>query len=217
MPDVARPPFHSERPWLVETVAQPVISQDSDLPGYDQKVPDLSRRAELSKCFRNGKDRVDPAVVPDVVRLHGRKGRDFPDGFKVYDGILLVTGVVKAVIEGLDPGRHQFVPIHVTEEDGTPIEKDWHILVVTHRQDTLVPEASSDLRWNEPVHQVPGYYNYIHPEDIALDLARLDGSHLWRERQLQGGRTLFMSHALRTALKDRGLRVLRQHRTRKHP
>ena len=204
-----------ERPWQVETVAQPVISQDSDLPGYDEKVPDLERRAELSDHFRDGKGRVDPSETPDVVRLRGKKGRNLPDGFKVYDGLLLVTGEVKAVIEGLDPDRHQFVPIRVIERDGTPIEKDWHVLVITHRQDTLLPEAS-DLRWSDPSGK-GGTYRFTHPEDIALDLARLDGSHIWRERQLQGGRTLFMSHALRTALKDRGLRVLRQHRTRAHP
>ena len=121
------------------------------------------------------------------------------------------------MVEGLDPGRHQFIPIRVTERDGTPIEKDWHVLVITHRQDTLLPEAS-DLRWSDPSGK-GGTYRFTHPDHIALDLGRLDGSHLWRERQLQYGSTLFMSHALRTVLKDRGLRVLRQHRTRKfeHP
>ena len=207
----------SQRPWQVETVAQPVISQDSDLPGYEEKVPDLERRAELSDHFRDGKGRVDPSETPDVVRLRGKKGRNLPDGFKVFNGILLVTGEVKAVIEGLDPDRHQFITIRVTERDGTPIEKDWHVLVITHRQDTVLPEAS-DLRWSDPFGN-GGTFLFTHPDHIALDLARLDDSHLWRERQLQGGRTLFMSDALRTALKDRGLRVLRQHRTRKfeHP
>ena len=208
----------SQRPWLVETTAYGDVMISSILPGYEEKVPDHGRRAETSKRFIKGKARVEPKNVPDVVRLWEKRER-LPDGFIVRNGLLLVTGEVTTVIEGLDPGRHQFVAIRVTEEDGTPIEKGWHALVITHRQDTLLPEASSDLRWNEPVRQVPGYYNYIHPDHIALDLARLDGSHLWRERQLQYGSTLFMSHALRTALKDRGLRVLRQHRTRKfeHP
>ena len=207
--------FSSQRPWVVETTPGPVIFQDSDLLGYEEKIPDIHRRSELSDRFRDGKGTVDPSDAPDVVRLRGKQGRNLPDGFIVYNGILLVTGDVKAVIEGLDPDRHQFIPIRVTERDGTPIEKDWHVLVITHRQDTLVPEAS-DLRWSDPSGK-GGTYRFNHPEDIALDLARLDDSHLWRERQLQYGSTLFMSHALRTALKERGLRVLRQHRTRKHP
>ena len=214
MTDEETPRFLRERPWLVETTPGPVIVILSNLPGYDEKEEDSGRQAELSRCFRDGKERVDPVEAPDVVRLR-EKPKRLPDGFLAADGIFLVTGEVKTVIEGLDPDRHQFIPIRVTERNGTPIEKDWHVLVITHRQDTLLPEAS-DLRWSDPSGN-GGTFLFTHPDHIALDLGSLDDSHLWRERQLQFGSTLFMSDALRTALKEHGLRVLRQHRTRKHP
>ena len=212
MSDAPMPFPPAQRPWVVETTPGPVITQESDAPGWEEKVPDLDRQADINGIFLRGKERVDPAEVPDTVRLL-KKSKRLPDGFKVYAAMLVVTGEVKAVIEELDPGRHQFVPIRVTERDGTPIEKDWHVLVITHRQDSLVPEQS-ELKYDGRSWG-PTYYWLRGPEMVAFDPARLDDSHLWWEDMLKGGHALLMSHALREALKAKGLRMLRQKRSRK--
>ena len=210
MTNAPMPLSPSDLPWLVETTPLPETVVDSDLPGWERKVPDLKRRADLSGCFRDGDGRVDPSEVPDTVELLEQRD-PLPDAFTVMDGLLLVTGEVKEVIEGLDPGRHQFVPVRVTDKDGTPIEKDWHVLLITHRQDALITERS-DVRSSDPFGR-GGTFLLAIGGPVALDLGKLDQSHLWRERRLQGGRTLFMSGKLQAALAERGLRFLPQHRT----
>ena len=202
----------SQRPWFVRTTPGPVIYQSSDLPGWEEKVPDGDRRSAACRIFRDGRDRLDPSDVPDVVRLLTRPKRR-PDGFIVMNYIHVVTGAVRDTIEALDPGRHQFVPLAVVEKDGTPAGGEWFALNVMHRQDTLIPERS-----NAPMNGLfpeGTSYTPISDDGIALDLAKLDDSHLWREQRLRHGSALFMSHALREALKANGLRVFRQIRTRK--
>ena len=72
MMDAPMPLHPSQRPWLVDTTPGPVIFQDSDLPDYEEKIPEIDRRAELSDRFRDGEGTVDPSDAPDVVRLRGK-------------------------------------------------------------------------------------------------------------------------------------------------
>ncbi|SPJ31089.1 hypothetical protein TRM7615_04629 [Falsiruegeria mediterranea M17] len=103
--------------------------------------------------------------------------------------------MVKDLIEALDPGRHQFIPIRLAGYSGEREveEGTWYILNVHFRVTSVVKDLS-DLDVHRPP---PNARLYVNPfgKRLTMDAAELDpAAHLWREHRF--GRELFMSDDL---------------------
>lgn len=107
-----------------------------------------------------------------------------------------VSETAKAIIEHLDPGRHQFLPISLTNWFEKPIEGEERYLVNVYSHQASIID---DLTNSKPVR---GYeqtkekmlLNYLVPK-VTMDSKSLSSDiHLWREDRYLGD--LFVSDDL---------------------
>lgn len=115
----------------------------------------------------------------NVTKLPGGVLPDFLGPFDVSDR-------VRAKIEEIEPGVHQFLPLEVNMPDGSTSEHKYWIFCVMNRLDTIILEKSKFIQ--------PYYYNqekwpnYMEYEVvsgtkpiIALDKSKIAGKAAWAE------------------------------------
>jgi hypothetical protein len=138
-------------------------------------------RAAWSMCFAEGRGEMDLAEMPKSVALE--KTKVLKPMFLA--GFWNVDQTVKGIIEELDPGRHQFVPINLTTWFDKPIDVGQRFLInVYHHQSSIIDDmTSADI--------VPGYedsrekmlLNYLVPK-VTVDPDKLRPDvHLWLEER----------------------------------
>jgi len=91
----------------------------------------------------------------------------------------------KDIIEEIDPGRHQFIPIKITDKGKSPIAKpNWYILNVMERQESIVDElskvkpmyGSEDTRERMSISPFNSF--------VTMNASQLNRDvHLWREKR----------------------------------
>lgn len=195
-------------PYVFDLTPTAPIHQLGQLTGFDEKVPDLNRRAKISGVFMNGGRLLAPDELPEGVVMKDRRPR-LPDGFTTHGGLHVVSDAARQTFEELEPGRHQFFPLALRWHNGEPVGGAWWGMNVTQRRDTIVEEGSKVGRMTSDPRKLQ-VFSY---KQIVLDPARVGDAHLWREERLIG--ELFCSDALQAALKARGLKVFRLHKALK--
>ena len=96
-----------------------------------------------------------------------------------------VSERIKDIIEEIDPGRHQFIPIKITDKGKSPIAKpNWYILNVMERQESIVDElskvkpmyGSEDTRERMSISPFNSF--------VMMNASQLNRDvHLWREKR----------------------------------
>jgi hypothetical protein len=152
---------------------------------------------------------VQTEHLPTRMRWLDRRGNAIPD----FDNglILNVSARAKDLIERLEPGVHQFVPVEYQDAQGGHLE-DRFFLFVGNRLDTLDPDnptmALNGVMW-VPVadlvrrgQEVPPGKDPSQPARLCVSNAKVGPAHLWIEKHLSGG-SIFVSddfeHAIREA------------------
>jgi hypothetical protein len=177
-----------------------------DLFGWEEKVPSLIRRSDISGTFKNGDSLLDLSETPDYLVLK-RPPRKIPDIFTSQDGIYIISQRMKDAIEHLEPNVHQIIPIDVrsvrnirnpdrfyTELKKLPEASDpplagspFYILNVHVKQDSIVDELSdvepSALNPNRNIMYIKFPYRGV---NLTVERSRNLRSHLWRERRYPG-------------------------------
>ncbi len=120
-----------------------------------------------------------------------------PDFFSLKQNVGVST-VFKEIVEGLEPGVHQFFPLQVRRQDGGAIEGGYWLFVICNLIDTAIDPERSTVKVKEAA---PGsaYWHYA-PTDgrvIAVKKAVIRGVHAWIDRRYQ---SMFFSDALVAAL-----------------
>lgn len=201
-------------PYVFYMILVGPIVQIGRIEGWEQKIPDVHRRAEISDVFQNGGRLLAPDELPESVVLERRRDR-LPDGFRTDRGLHVASDAARQAVEELELGRHQFFPLVLRWRNGEPVGGTWWGVNVTQRRDSVVEEGSRVRRMfrdDEPV-RAGTRQDVLHLLDhkqIVLDPARTGGAHLWREERFIS--ELFCSDALQAALKARGLKVFRLHK-----
>lgn len=148
--------------------------------------------SEWARFVSEGRGLIDPEDMPESLALFN------PKKLKpmFLGGFWNVEEVVKELIEELDPGRHQFVPLNLTGWLGTPYEEgNWFLLNVYFHQSSIIDELTN----SDPI---PGYedthekmlIDYLAPKVTANPEALSPDAHLWREERY--AHSLFMSDEL---------------------
>ena len=159
----------------------------------------------------------DPREVPNQAIL--RSGNKTVADFVPVNGRLAMCAEARAVIEGLEPGRHQFFPFEIVRQrskkpiyriDGRLLTEPYFLFNVQVQLEAVCMERSEvrvvPMSNNNPphVHPLAGNYN------IVLRKSVIGGHHVWKGG-VQLGLELFFSDALVAAIEARGLRKLDFH------
>lgn len=125
-------------------------------------------------------------------------------------GVRAVDEKLKAIIERLEPGVHQFFPIEIRMPRGKLFPAKYHTMVIGRFLDSFSPENSKMESWGDYGPNYPNSYSYKASSagisGLALAKARFGDAHLWRERSFTSALMCF-SDALRTEIAKTGLRL----------
>jgi hypothetical protein len=160
------------------------------------------RGMDLRGCIRQHL-RVPPALfgsVPRRIVVRVRKGKGPPDfGLAPWDwrGVLapewggggLVSESFVNIVERLEPGGHQFLPIAETvDKIGRNVEKQYFLMNIVHRINAVDVERSS-VRFQEhhfsrmiegkKLERTFRTMQFLKPYTLVLKPALIAGHHLW--------------------------------------
>ena len=121
--------------------------------------------------------------------------------------ILAVDDALKAIIEELEPGVHQFNPIKVLSSKREELWGKYHVLVISRFLTSFRPEQSSPELLKKEGYPVPIFFIPQVYAQMAMSAAEIQNAHLWRERGAFGGGHIFISDTLQSAIADAGLRI----------
>jgi hypothetical protein len=167
---------------------------------FKERVPDLHRRAEINDTFLFG-NKVLPEETPRRMRLVRRR-KLLPDIFISQSSVTVISSRLRDVIEDLDPGVHQILPVTIEgPHDDNP---ERFILNVHLQQESIVDELSDVVRGFGTVMQI----NWGREQPIiVLDPSRLSDVNIWREKRYPG--SLLVSDTLHNAMADAGIRFFK--------
>ena len=103
-------------------------------------------------------------------------------------GLLAVDEELKAIIETLEPGVHQFWPITITMPKGVVYPKQYYGLRIGQFIDAFSPEQSDPGSWrvgglNKDKFRVQGATTE-HMGGLSMNASVMGKAHLWREKKL---------------------------------
>ena len=147
-----------------------------------------------------------PVIAPFRPHAYTVKGRVPKLGawLEVTNGLNLVADELRAIIERLEPGVHQFWPLEVVLPKGARPPHDYHALVIGQFRDSLLDEQS-DL-WESGRLKFAGDTTAKAFKRVVVSIDRIGDAHLWRERRLTRP-NICISNALRSAIAEAGLKV----------
>ncbi|XYK80246.1 MAG: imm11 family protein [Labrenzia sp.] len=130
--------------------------------------------------------------VPTQIEWSSKKNSPY-DVFHL-ESLIVVSDTVKDIIEGLEPGVHQFFPIEVVYKDGS-FARQMYFFNICNRLDTMDRErATAKIRkvlWDPAT------------GDFAFSKAAIGPRHAWRDKLLNYG--LFVSDAAKTEMEQAGV------------
>lgn len=142
--------------------------------------------------------------MPEKARALKRY-KSMPDVFPL-PGVNGVNGRFRDLVEEFEPGLHEFFPLTLVWEDGSPIEGDWFIFNCTVSVDTLLPEKSGAV-WRDSVNGKP--YIELHPDlDWILSRPAIGERHLWCGKRIQHGGGVYCSDVFYEELKRRKIKFI---------
>ncbi len=201
--------------WMVTLTVEPRYSPDISLP------PENGRFfVDLASRMRNQALAFDAATAPKRV-LYKSGGRTVPD-FVAIQGRFSVCQEVRDLVEALEPGVHQFLPVEVVRpRSSRPIHRlDGRVLDTPNCIFNImsVLDAIWVARSHVRVHEVQGLAPLVHPEwlrfengavvyEVVLRREITQGHHVWRGGQ-HGQGSIFFSDELMDEVRKRGLKKL---------
>ncbi len=126
--------------------------------------------------------------------------------------VLLVDETLKNIIEGLEPGVHQFRPIRMTCGQGEAYATPYFTMVIGRFLTSFDPEQSEKSAWNHSGRSYNiTYFNKENASGLAMMKAVFAGCHLWCERKLLRPE-IYFSDALQAEIKKAGLHMPKHYR-----
>jgi hypothetical protein len=113
----------------------------------------------------------------------------------------LVDEDLKNIIEGLEPGVHQFWPISITFPKGAVYPKQYYGIAIGRFLDCYAPEQTVGEPWPDGT-----YFSKQAVNGLAFSKAAVGTAHLWKERRLRIA-TMYFSDALMAEIHKAGLRL----------
>ena len=178
-----------------------------EMPEWEERYMNPARIEEGSDAvhaWRDAKRKSVPEELPKIL-VADKPRKIWPDAFTGVNGIFVVSGRAKDVIERFDPDLHQFFEVPLRTKRGVEIEGPWFIMNVTVRQNSIVVEKSRVKVNDEFPDILCSFYSTSQTKDVVVDTSRLSPNiHFWREARFEG--SLLGSDPFVTALKEVGVK-----------
>ncbi len=132
---------------------------------------------------------------------------------KLSDRLLAVDEQLKDVIEGLEPGVHQFWPIRITMPGDKEYPTQYHGLRIGRFLDGFISAKSDPGSWRE---KTAGRYTVNIPKKkffngLAVSVEASGFAHLWRDTRLFKPQ-VFFSDTMEAEISRLGLRLPKYYR-----
>ncbi|NJM81488.1 MAG: hypothetical protein HC844_02465 [Tabrizicola sp.] len=135
------------------------------------------------------------------------------------NAVLAVSEAMKDLIEGLEPGIHQFRPIALLQPNSEAFPGSYYTMIIGQFRDSFIPDPETEGKlWTrssyldrEKGRTFTGAYS-CHAGGaesfarLSFSSSAIGGAHLWRERNFLGG-SFFISDALHDAIKKARLKM----------
>lgn len=185
-----------------------------DMPEWKQRYPYVGEGSEktidIVDGWRSGKRKTLPEEMPTEL-VADKPRKSWPDAFTGVNGIHVVSGRAKDVIERFDPDLHEFFPVVLRTKRGVEIEGPWFAMNVTVRQSSIVVEKSRVHVNDDFPDTLCSFYSTSQTKDVIVAHSKLSPDiHFWREARFQG--SLLESDAFVAALKEAGIKFFPSYR-----
>jgi hypothetical protein len=150
--------------------------------------------------------RVIADRAPKKALWHARKAAYAITDIASILGQTLVSEKFKALVESLEPGVHQFMPVDVFDKPDGPVASHRYWLNVCHRKDCVDP-VRSKFKWVADYTGVTGFWeDRAHPDSkLTFSLEKIGAMHLWVNPHLLGQRNFYVSSAFMDAANAAGI------------
>ncbi|MCL1627158.1 hypothetical protein M3N55_00295 [Roseibaca sp. V10] len=178
-----------------------------EMPDWNERYMNPARGEEGGQAvhaWRDGARKSLPEELPKVL-VADKPRKSWPDAFTGMNGIYVVSGRAKDVIERFDPDLHQFFEVPLRTKRGVEIEGPWFIMNVTVRQNSIVVEKSRVQMSTRRPDKLNSFWVNSTTKDVVVDTSCLAPDiHFWRESRFSG--SLMGSDAFVAALKKAGVK-----------
>lgn len=206
-----------------------VLYHDLEAPAFIiADYPGSEMGGDLSDIYKKGTRLLTPDEVPPRLTLEKRR-KSIPGGFQTANGLIIVNGQVHDILERLDPGVHQFLPVELCFKNGDRPEGQYFVINITVKQDSIVaapPGVDPSDKFiviRDDAGNFKGLENVgkdwdsllirTHKKKVTLQKSALSGVNLWREKRVSG-LELFVSDAFFDAMKEQGLKFYKNFRAK---
>lgn len=174
---------------------------------YRTILHDMRERYEPNATHLLDGHRADASLAPESATKES-KAKKLPDFFTLQSLGWACPKEFIDIVEGFEPGLHQFIPIKLFWNDGTEVPRDYWIINVCARLDTVAEMHSSVRRYPEhPNPYDPDRFSYRFkqgPRTLAVYRDRIEGHAMWWDWRTVGG--FMWSDALWEAVEAAGLK-----------
>lgn len=178
--------------------------QDSEDSEWQERFPDNKVAVGITRTWSLGGGVLKPDDVPQI--LHYRGKLPIRDSFISKNGMLLVRDKIRAVIESLDPGQHQFFPVTFKRARKDMDIEPYFLMNIWRYQDTIIDELS-EVHPNEfspNDRNVMSFKGFGGPITLVIDSTKLGPLNMWRERRFKS--KILMSDAMHDAFEAAGVK-----------
>lgn len=199
-----------------EAIRAYYAAEMSDAEKAAMGMADRVLLSRFSLKFTEDRGPIPPQIAP--THLHCAKSYKSLASLLITESRLLaVDGRLKAVIEELEPGVHQFWPIRITMPRGQEYPEPYFVLVIRQYIDSFVPEASERDAWEKTYGNDNQFRVRIptkkYVTGLALSIEAIGGAYLWREKRLVDPR-VYVSDRPTAEIARLGLRIPKHFRLR---
>ena len=178
-----------------------------EMPEWEERYMNPARGDEgldAVGAWRDARRKSVPEELPKVL-VADKPRKIWRDAFEGVNGINVVSGRAKDVIERFDPDLHQFFEVPLRTKRGVEIEGPWFIMNVTVRQNSIVVEKSRVLVNDDFPDTLCSFWVDSTTKDVVVDTSKLSPDiNFWREARFR--RSLMGSDPFVAAIKEAGIR-----------
>lgn len=122
-------------------------------------------------------------------------------------GATCISEEFRQLVEQLEPGVHQFLPLEMVDAKGNHLADHW-IWVPLNRLDSVDREHTTMIRhgqlWATPSHfrdhELPPGYDRTQPVRMVFSTQQIGSHHFWRDRHVIGGDLFCSNHAAQAVM-----------------
>jgi hypothetical protein len=156
---------------------------------------------------------IEQHEVPSVFQMP--KSYILASLITLKNGYWAVDEELKAIIERLEPGVHQFFHVPFMAPRGKPYPKSYYIMLVAHRFNSFSPEDSKEGSYEfDGEYYRPFLFRLEHIPELTFKRSVFGRAHVWKETKLLTKPKLFISDELQAECKKAGLRLPRNYKMR---